>query len=89
MPVVVAVARGTTTAVAVTLRLSDEPTAAYLTSLLWGAFTLGRLLAIPLRPVVIGAADLAICCGLFALVAWRDLLSAPKTLSVNRANPRE
>lgn len=32
---------------ATTLRLSDAPTAAYLTSLFWGALTLGRMLTIP------------------------------------------
>ena len=47
------------------MRLSDETTAAYLTSAFWGALTIGRLLAIPLalkaRPSVIIAADLAGC----------------------------
>jgi len=33
---------------AVTLKLSNETLAAYLTSAFWGAFTLGRLLAIPI-----------------------------------------
>ncbi|MBI5878239.1 MAG: MFS transporter [Chloroflexi bacterium] len=50
---------------AVALRLSDETVAAYLTSLFWGTFTLGRLLAIPLsmrvRPAVLIAIDLAGC----------------------------
>lgn len=47
------------------MHLSDETTAAYLTSGFWGALTLGRLLAIPLalkaRPSTIIAADLAGC----------------------------
>jgi MFS transporter, FHS family, Na+ dependent glucose transporter 1 len=50
---------------ALAMRLSDETTAAYLTSAFWGALTLGRLLVIPLAlkapPGTILAADLAGC----------------------------
>jgi FHS family Na+ dependent glucose MFS transporter 1 len=50
---------------AVTLNLADKTVAAYLTSLFWGALTLGRLAAIPLaarfRPRAILLADLAGC----------------------------
>jgi len=50
---------------ALALHLSDETSAAYLTSGFWGALTLGRLLVIPLalkaRPSTILTADLAGC----------------------------
>ena len=61
---------------AVELELAAETTAAYLTSLFWGAFTAGRLLAIPLaarlRPRTILFGDLFGAAAGVALIAiWR------------------
>jgi FHS family Na+ dependent glucose MFS transporter 1 len=50
---------------ALEMNLADETTAAYLTSAFWGAFTIGRLISIPLatrlRPRVMLAADFVGC----------------------------
>lgn len=57
------------------LRLSDERTAAYLTSLFWGSLTLGRMLAIPvaarLKPRTILISSLAGCLLSLALMFLR------------------
>jgi len=64
---------------AVGLRLTNEPTAAYLTSTFWGALTLGRLLAIPLAarfsPRVVLLADLvgALCSVSLVLIGSHSL----------------
>lgn len=57
---------------AVTLELATETTAAYLTSLFWAGFTLGRLLAIPLarrlRPRAVLLSDLLLAAGGLILI---------------------
>lgn len=55
--------------------LGDAETAAYLTSVFWGALTLARLLSIPLatrlKPVVLIWADLVVCLmGVLIVVFW-------------------
>ena len=62
---------------AVTLGLSDDTTAAYLTSAFWGALTVGRLVAIPIaaryRPRTILLADLLGCVASVVLILiWRS-----------------
>jgi FHS family Na+ dependent glucose MFS transporter 1 len=62
---------------AVTLDLSDDTTAAYLTSAFWGALTVGRLVAIPVamryRPRTILLADLLGCLASVGLIlVWRS-----------------
>ena len=62
---------------AVTLGLSDDTTAAYLTSAFWGALTAGRLVSIPVamrfRPRTILLADLLGCAASVVLIlAWRS-----------------
>jgi len=66
---------------AVEFDLSDETTAAYLTSAFWGALTLGRLLAIPVaaryRPRSILTGDLAGCfTSLGVILLWPHSLAA-------------
>ena len=66
---------------AVTLNLSDETTAAYLTSAFWGALTVGRLLAVPIaaraRPRWVLLADLCGCLvSVGILVLWSDSQAA-------------
>jgi FHS family Na+ dependent glucose MFS transporter 1 len=61
---------------ALDLNLADEASAAYLTSAFWGAFTVGRLVVIPiasrLRPSVILLGDLVGCLlGIGILTFWR------------------
>jgi FHS family Na+ dependent glucose MFS transporter 1 len=57
------------------LGMSEAGGAAYVTSTFWGAFTLGRLLAVPIaarvgpRPIVV--ADLALCLASLGLIALR------------------
>ncbi len=62
---------------ALKLNLADQVTAAYVTSAFWGAFTFGRLLAMPLsariRPKVFVAADLAgVLFSLSLILLFRD-----------------
>jgi len=66
---------------AITLKLTTTTFAAYLTSAFWGAFTIGRLLSIPLairvRPRYILLGDLA--GGIISvaiILIWRDSLTA-------------
>ncbi len=59
------------------IQLTDEASAAYLTSAFWGAFTLSRLLGVAistrLRPQVILLADLSGCLFAFGiLILWPD-----------------
>jgi FHS family Na+ dependent glucose MFS transporter 1 len=66
---------------AVTLDLSGETTAAYLTSAFWGALTIGRLLAIPIaarvRPRSILLSDLLGClASVGVILLWPDSLTA-------------
>lgn len=65
---------------AVTLRLADEATAAYVTSTFWGALTVGRLVAIPLAahysPQRILAADLLCALASLALILGAGSLPA-------------
>lgn len=66
---------------AVGLGLSDEATAAYLTSAFWGALTAGRLLSVPIasrtRPRTILLADLAGCVlSVGVLVLWSGSTAA-------------
>jgi FHS family Na+ dependent glucose MFS transporter 1 len=63
------------------LKLADEATAAYLTSMFWGGLTAGRLLAIPvaarLRPRTILAIDLLGCLLSVGLIlGWADSAAA-------------
>jgi MFS transporter, FHS family, Na+ dependent glucose transporter 1 len=65
---------------ALALNLANETMAAYLTSVYWGAFTVGRLLAIPiatrLRPRTILFSDLLGCLASVAiLLIWPDSLT--------------
>lgn len=57
---------------ALALELATETTAAYLTSLFWGTFTVGRLLAIPLarrlRPRTVLLSDLLLACAGLTLI---------------------
>jgi MFS transporter, FHS family, Na+ dependent glucose transporter 1 len=60
---------------AVATNLATTTTAAYLTSMFWGSFTLGRLLGIPIsmrvRPRYILFADFAVCMvGIGAILLW-------------------
>lgn len=60
---------------ALALNLADAPTAAYLTSVFWGALALGRFLSIPIavrfRPRTVLLADLIGCVvSLVALLLW-------------------
>jgi len=66
---------------ATALNLTDEATAAYLTSAFWGSLTLGRLLAIPiaarLRPRTILFGDLVLCMLSIAIILiWSASLTA-------------
>jgi FHS family Na+ dependent glucose MFS transporter 1 len=66
---------------AVAMDLSSETTAAYLTSVFWGTFTLGRLLAIPiafrLRPSTIMLGGLVGCLvSLGIILLWPDSSAA-------------
>ena len=66
---------------AVTLDMSGETTAAYLTSAFWGALTLGRLLAIPIaarvRPRFILLSDLVGCLASVGVIQlWSGSLTA-------------
>lgn len=66
---------------AVEMGLSNETTAAYLTSLFWGALTLGRLAAIPLavrfKPQAILRADfLGALLSLLAMLIWPKSMAA-------------
>jgi FHS family Na+ dependent glucose MFS transporter 1 len=66
---------------AVTLNLSGEATAAYLTSAFWGALTLGRLLSIPIavrvRPRFILLGDLVGClASVGVILLWPNSLTA-------------
>lgn len=66
---------------AVSLDLTDETSAAYLTSLFWGALTMGRLLAIPLaarfRPRIILFSDLFGCLlSVVIILLWPQSLMA-------------
>jgi len=61
---------------ALSLKLATATGAAYLTSVFWGSFTLGRLLAIPIStriaPRTILATDLAASiCGVSAILIWQ------------------
>jgi len=61
--------------------LGDATTAAYLTSVFWGALTLGRLLSIPLaarlRPRTLLLGDLLGCLlSVLVVIAWPDVLAA-------------
>jgi FHS family Na+ dependent glucose MFS transporter 1 len=63
------------------LDLANETDAAYLTSIYWGALTLGRLAAIPLstrfRPIQILRADFAgALVSLLAMLVWPESLTA-------------
>ena len=66
---------------ATTLRLSDANTAAYLTSLFWGALTLGRMLTIPvvarMSPESVLVSSLAGC-----LISLAMILASPSSLTV-------
>jgi MFS transporter, FHS family, Na+ dependent glucose transporter 1 len=62
---------------AVTLGIAEAATAAYLTSVFWGALTLGRLASIPLaarlRPSTILLSDLILCIvSVSAILFWGD-----------------
>ena len=65
---------------ATTLRLSDAPTAAYLTSVFWGALTLGRMLTIPIvariSPESVLISTLAGC-----LISLALILASPNSLT--------
>jgi FHS family Na+ dependent glucose MFS transporter 1 len=65
---------------ATTLRLSDANTAAYLTSLFWGALTLGRMLTIPvvacISPESVLMSSLAGC-----LISLALILASPSSLT--------
>jgi FHS family Na+ dependent glucose MFS transporter 1 len=66
---------------AVALGLSDQATAAYMTSAFWGALTAGRLLGVPIaghvRPRTILLADLAGCVASVAiLLVWSSSTAA-------------
>lgn len=68
----------------VALKLSNAPTAAYLTSAFWGSLTLGRLSAIPLsvrlRPRMIMLADLAGCLlSVAVIMLWPGSFAATLT----------
>ncbi|MBN1935876.1 MAG: hypothetical protein JW934_14495, partial [Anaerolineae bacterium] len=64
---------------ALAVGIADETTAAYLNSAFWGAFTVGRLLAIPVavrvRPRTILFGDLVLC--LFSMIALVFLPGLP------------
>jgi fucose permease len=60
---------------AITMNLADEVTAAYLTSVFWGAFTFARLLGVPIsmrvRPRYILLGDFAVAMlGVALILAW-------------------
>ena len=65
---------------ATTLRLSDANTAAYLTSLFWGALTLGRMLTIPvvalMSPESVLIGSLAAC-----LISLALMLASPSSMT--------
>lgn len=66
---------------ALELGLADEIAAAYLTSVFWGAFTVGRLVMIPIasriRPGSILVGDLVGCfVGIGIIAVWRDSSAA-------------
>ena len=68
----------------VALKLSNERTAAYLTSAFWGSLTFGRLLAIPLsvllRPRIIMLTDLAGCLlSVAVIILWSGSFAATLT----------
>ncbi|MEW6127026.1 MAG: MFS transporter [Acidobacteriota bacterium] len=63
------------------MNLSNETVAAYLTSLFWGALTVGRLLAVPIaarvKPHLILLADLAGCLiSIFIALVWSGVFAA-------------
>jgi FHS family Na+ dependent glucose MFS transporter 1 len=65
----------------VALGLTNETTAAYLTSAFWGSFTLGRLLSIPVavwvKPGLVLLGDLGGCLiGIGTIFLWPDSLTA-------------